>query len=131
MRHGSPLAPSRCRQNLGPVCYHERIRCPGYTHRDTLAVPVLMPRQPRRAMVQAGTLLERSAMANGHAMPFGIVLQHARAAAHLTQEQLATRAGLSLDAVAALERGEQRTPRMTTVHQLAAALALSDTERAT
>jgi predicted ATPase/transcriptional regulator with XRE-family HTH domain len=47
----------------------------------------------------------------------------------MTQEQLASRAGISPDAVAALERGKRNMPRATTVEMLATALALSEAER--
>jgi hypothetical protein len=42
---------------------------------------------------------------------FGELLRRYRAATHLTQEELAARASLSPDAIAALERGKRRTPR--------------------
>jgi len=69
-------------------------------------------------------------MANGQPSPFGTLLQRYRAAAGLTQEALAARAQLSSDAIAALERGRRRTPRVATAHLLAAALDLTDAERA-
>ena len=53
-----------------------------------------------------------------------------RATAHLTQEQLGARAGLSSDTIAALERGKRRTPRAATVERLAEALGLEAPERA-
>ena len=61
----------------------------------------------------------------------GALLRRYRAAAHLTQEQLAARAGLSPDAIAALERGKRHSPRGSTVELLVSALGLDDTERAT
>src|SRR5262249_29220224 len=64
------------------------------------------------------------AMATTEPAPFGALLLRFRAAAGFTQEQLAARAGLSPNAVAALERGRRRTPRATTVELLAAALGL-------
>ena len=60
---------------------------------------------------------------------FGIALKRARRAAHLTQAQLAERAGFSVVYVSMLERGA-RAPQRTTVALLADALALSPTERA-
>jgi predicted ATPase/DNA-binding CsgD family transcriptional regulator/DNA-binding XRE family transcriptional regulator len=56
--------------------------------------------------------------------PFGALLLRLRAAAGLTQEQLAARAGLSPAGISALESGKRRTPRFATVELLAAALAL-------
>jgi predicted ATPase/DNA-binding CsgD family transcriptional regulator/transcriptional regulator with XRE-family HTH domain len=62
--------------------------------------------------------------------PFGALLRYHRAKARLTQEQLAARAGVSADTIAALEHGRRRAPRSTTVDLLANALQLSDAERA-
>jgi predicted ATPase/DNA-binding CsgD family transcriptional regulator len=61
---------------------------------------------------------------------FGARLRRARAAAGLAQEELAERAGLSSNTVSGLERGEHRHPHPATVRALAAALGLSDAERA-
>jgi len=59
---------------------------------------------------------------------FGALLRRYRVAANLSQEALAVRAGLSLPAVNALERGTRRAPRLETVRLLAAALHLSERE---
>lgn len=61
---------------------------------------------------------------------FGALLRRYRVAAHLTQEELAERAGLSPRAVIALERGERRKPYRQTIALLAIGLQLSsrDTE---
>ncbi len=64
------------------------------------------------------------------ALPFGTRLRRARETAELTQEELAERAGLTPNAVGALERGEHRHPYSATVRALASALALNDDERA-
>jgi len=61
--------------------------------------------------------------------PFGELLRDHRAAAGLTQEYLADRAGLSLDAVSALERGVHPNPRRRTIVLLAAALGLDEAQR--
>jgi predicted ATPase/DNA-binding CsgD family transcriptional regulator/DNA-binding XRE family transcriptional regulator len=61
--------------------------------------------------------------------PFGALLLRLRAAAGLTQEQLAARAGLSPNAISALESGKRRAPRFATVELLAAALALDGQQR--
>jgi predicted ATPase/DNA-binding XRE family transcriptional regulator len=61
---------------------------------------------------------------------FGGRLRRAREDAHLTQEELAERAGLSPNAVSALERGERRYPYPATVRALALALRLTDEEHA-
>ncbi len=70
-------------------------------------------------------------MAEVDPVPFGELLPRYRAAAPLTQEQLAQRARLSPDAVAALEHGRRQRPRATTVYQLAEALALPVAQRTT
>jgi predicted ATPase/DNA-binding CsgD family transcriptional regulator/transcriptional regulator with XRE-family HTH domain len=74
--------------------------------------------------------METSAnMAKQAPAPFGALLLHLRAAAGLTQEQLALRAGLSPNAISALESGKRRAPRFATVELLAAALALDEQQR--
>ncbi|HEV2456819.1 MAG TPA: tetratricopeptide repeat protein [Ktedonobacterales bacterium] len=60
---------------------------------------------------------------------FGALLRRHRAAAGLTQEELAERAGLSARAVSDLERGRKRMPRKDTVALLATALSLSPRQR--
>ncbi len=62
--------------------------------------------------------------------PFGARLKRLRRAARLTQEELASRAGLAAKAVGALERGERRRPYPHTVRALADALGLPDAQRA-
>jgi len=59
----------------------------------------------------------------------GALLRGYRAAANMTQEELAERAGLSVHAIAALERGRRRTPRTSTIEFLAGALDLSPQQR--
>jgi predicted ATPase/DNA-binding XRE family transcriptional regulator len=61
---------------------------------------------------------------------FGSVLRGLRISAGLSQEALARRAGLSTDAVAALERGRRTRPRALTLGLLANALALTAADRA-
>ena len=61
---------------------------------------------------------------------FATLLRQYRAAANLSQEMLAERAGLSVAAISALERGIRKTPHMATVRLLAKALRLSAVERA-
>lgn len=65
-----------------------------------------------------------------HGKTFGDLLRSHRADAGLTQEGLAARAGLSLDAVSALERGVHRSPHARTVMQLTRALGLEPAEHA-
>lgn len=62
--------------------------------------------------------------------PFGARLRRARETAGLAQEELAARAGLAPNTVGALERGEHRRPYPATVRALAAALGLTEAERA-
>lgn len=61
---------------------------------------------------------------------FGPLLRRYRAAAGLTQEELAERAGLSTRAISDLERGVKRAPRRETIELLADALALTAQKRA-
>ncbi len=63
-------------------------------------------------------------------LTFGDLLRRYRLAAGLTQEELAERAHLSVDAIGTLERGERQTPRKETVQLLASALALSADDHA-
>jgi transcriptional regulator with XRE-family HTH domain len=61
---------------------------------------------------------------------FGEQLRRHRKAAGLSQEEPARRAGLSANAVGALERGERRRPYPNNVRRLAKALGLNDAEGA-
>ncbi len=61
---------------------------------------------------------------------FGDRLRGLRQVAGLTQEELASRAGLSPNAVSALERGARKQPHPHTVRSLADTLRLSEEERA-
>ena len=60
---------------------------------------------------------------------FGALLRRLRKQAGLSQQELAHRAGLSLNAVSALERGARKRPYPHTVRSLADALGLSEEER--
>ena len=55
---------------------------------------------------------------------FGVLLRRYRHGGGLSQEALAERAGLSVQAISQLERGARHTPRLETVQRLAAALGL-------
>ena len=61
---------------------------------------------------------------------FGAHLRRLREEAGLTQEELASRAGLTPHAVSALERGHRKRPYPHTVRSLAEALELYEDERA-
>ena len=61
---------------------------------------------------------------------FGDLLRRFRRAAHLSQEELAERARVSVDAISALERGARRAPQRQTLTLLAAALGLTGAELA-
>lgn len=63
-------------------------------------------------------------------LEFADLLRFHRLAAGFSQEVLAERAGLSLQAVGLLERGLRRGPRTTTIKALAAALSLSPAQTA-
>ena len=60
---------------------------------------------------------------------FGARLKELRESAGFTQEELATIAGLSVNAISALERGERRRPHPETVRALSAALELPPEKR--
>jgi len=60
---------------------------------------------------------------------FGAQLKALREAAGFTQEELATIAGLSVQAISALERGQRRRPHPETVRALSAALDLNGATR--
>ena len=64
-------------------------------------------------------------MRAGAPASFGAQLRALREGAGLTQEELATIAGLSVHAVSALERGERRRPHVETIRALSAALDLT------
>src|SRR5262245_32589114 len=68
-------------------------------------------------------------MSTVRTLTFADLLKRYRAAAGLTQEELATRAGLSPKGISDLERGARRAPRRDTVLLLAEALALGERER--
>src|SRR3954470_3808925 len=70
-------------------------------------------------------------MPAGTQRSFGAQLKALREAAGLTQEELATIAGLSVHAVSALERGERRRPHVETVRALSAAFDLTGAARDT
>ena len=59
---------------------------------------------------------------------FGHQLVLLRQRAHLTQEQLGSKAGLSQGIVASLEQGQREDPRLSTVRKLAVALGVAVTD---
>jgi predicted ATPase/transcriptional regulator with XRE-family HTH domain len=63
--------------------------------------------------------------------PFSALLRRYRRAAGLSQEELASRAGLSAAAISTLERGRRATPRPETLQLLASVLGLTAEQRAT
>ena len=63
------------------------------------------------------------------AIPFGEYLRRLREERGLTQEQLAERAGLSSNAIAALESGRRQRPYPSTMQALSDVLGLSEGER--
>ncbi len=68
-------------------------------------------------------------MGQDSGVEFGGLLRRLRLAEGFSQEALAERAGLSVDAVAALERGRRQRPRPVTVRLLADALSLDEPHR--
>src|SRR5205823_4053574 len=70
--------------------------------------------------------------ADGQPSPtFGNLLRRYRAAAELTQEELAERAGVSARTIGDVERGVSRAPHQATVGLLAEALGLTGGDRTT
>ncbi|HEX8983415.1 MAG TPA: AAA family ATPase [Ktedonobacterales bacterium] len=69
-------------------------------------------------------------MGAGQSLTFGALLRRHRRAIGLTQEELAMRAELSVEAVSALERGVSRAPHRDTVELLSKALQLAEHDRA-
>jgi transcriptional regulator with XRE-family HTH domain len=61
--------------------------------------------------------------------PFGELLRRHRVAANMTQEALAERSGMSLEAIVMLERGMRPFPRRSTVALLVDALGLAPDDR--
>jgi predicted ATPase/transcriptional regulator with XRE-family HTH domain len=61
--------------------------------------------------------------------PFGLLLLRYRLDANLSQEGLAERARISVDAISALERGTRRSPQRETLALLAGALKLTGEQR--
>ena len=59
---------------------------------------------------------------------FGALLRRYRETAGFSQEELAERASLTVQAIGSLERGHRRTPYPATVRSLASALSLGDAE---
>src|SRR4051812_11670075 len=72
----------------------------------------------------------RDAMGATRTTPFGDLLRRHRMAVGLSQEALAERAGLSTDAIRALERGRRVAPRPDPLTMLASVLELTDAARA-
>jgi transcriptional regulator with XRE-family HTH domain/tetratricopeptide (TPR) repeat protein len=60
---------------------------------------------------------------------FGVLLRQLRATRSMTVKQLASRSGMSAQAIYSLERGKRRRPRADTVGRLADAIQLSQQER--
>jgi len=87
--------------------------------------------------VEAGNWVEPTVSSDGarrgsddvQGAGFGGLLRRHRREAGLSQEALAELAGLSVDAIAALERGRRRAPRAHTLRLLADALRLNSVER--
>lgn len=63
------------------------------------------------------------------ASEFGTVLRRLRVREGLTQDELERRSGVSVSTIRGLETGKRTNPRMTTVQQLADALALGSEDR--
>ena len=73
--------------------------------------------------------LTRARSADGDETPFAILLKRYRVATGLSQEEVAERSRLSVNALSALERGARRAPHRETVAALCAALELDGAAR--
>jgi predicted ATPase/DNA-binding XRE family transcriptional regulator len=73
--------------------------------------------------------MDRAEERGANASAFGTLLRRHRIAARLSQEELAERARMSVDAIGALERGVRRWPQRATVDLLADALRLENEQR--
>jgi predicted ATPase/DNA-binding XRE family transcriptional regulator len=120
-----------------PTPFHRQIvETPGQSGTSTIsgiAGSVLSWRAHRQGLALASVPEheregERIVDAGEH-LVFGYLLRQHRNAAGLTQEDLAERAGLSVDTISLLERGEHRRPHRYTMQSLADALGLSQPER--
>src|SRR5215831_3906886 len=87
-----------------------------------------LPYNGRSGKQESRTLAGKEASRWGE---FAVLLRKYREAANLTQEELAEHAGLSVKAISALERGQRRSPRPSTVGFLATALQLDAPRKAT
>ncbi|HEU5099238.1 MAG TPA: protein kinase [Roseiflexaceae bacterium] len=95
------------------------------------AAPPLSAQANALTMTAAGVdVTGRRAMAVEQPLRFGALLRRYREAAGLSQEQLAERAGLTVSAIGALERGERKRPYPHTLQRLVKALDLDETRRA-
>src|SRR5262245_55261000 len=92
----------------------------------TRAVQRLIKTHPAR---RAAGMAAVSTIPTASTHAFGVALKRARRAAHLTQAQLAERAGFSVVYISMLERGT-RQPQRSTAALLVEALDLSSADRA-
>jgi transcriptional regulator with XRE-family HTH domain len=104
------------------------MRCRGAPRLPVPSVTLDILAFGRRAGVAATQVVEGSGITRSTS--FGDQLRSMRRAASLSQEELAQRAGISVKAIGALERGERLRPYPNTVRALAVALGLSEEGRA-
>jgi predicted ATPase/DNA-binding XRE family transcriptional regulator len=86
-------------------------------------------RRDSPATCDSGFVDLEGATVSSDELGFGQQLRHFREAAGYSQEALAERAGLSPNAISALERGERKRPYPDTLRRLAEALGLDDAQR--
>jgi ABC-type transport system substrate-binding protein/class 3 adenylate cyclase len=89
-----------------------------------------MAKQREKGLPAMGAPSATNTVTSLTTLTFADLLRYHRTAANLTQEELAERAHLSVDAISTLERGVQRSPRKETVALLADALRLAPDDRA-
>ena len=90
----------------------------------------MMSQRSRPADIPS-SMAHRPSLPTSPSTTFGTHLRQYRKRAGLTQEALADQAGLTTNAISALERGEPQRPYPHTVQALADALQLSADERTT
>jgi predicted ATPase/DNA-binding XRE family transcriptional regulator len=92
---------------------------------EPVSYPVKWPGRAYRASEAVGVNARSTVPAE-----FGALLRRLRSAAELSQEELAERARMSVDAIGQLERGRRRAPQRETVDLLLIALRPNDEDRA-
>src|SRR5215213_2182159 len=116
---------STARQILSPISALPILSCRPSAATHWLHSAHTLPIHTASASMCYNLPEDQHRMHNEHTSAFGAQLRRYREAAGLTQEQLAERAGLTVNAISLLERGLRQLPYLQTIRKLAAALGLS------